>query len=259
MVEAADVLAPVLDDVVVIGAVALVVALSPDRDSEHPGVASRAAGGLATISPTRDVGPIPIAPTRDVDLAVDHELAMAVIEHLTAAGLEPSEEKGEAGFTWQRGDFKVQLMTPPAGRFAGKPKLPAQTALSYLPGHVVPIAFTDEPGRIRLRCASAGALVGLKHAAFGRRTYSGDLVDRDYHDAFQLLTLARRDVLADAAVDGNIRAVAKRVAERLAVDNGATSAAARERLALGLDPTLLAAERAIIRGARRALRDLDSI
>lgn len=78
--EAADVLVDVIDETVVIGAVALEVALG-DVDG----------GGHA---PTRDVDLVLIAPTRDVDLAVSPDAAEPVIAKLVGAGLAPSDEDG---------------------------------------------------------------------------------------------------------------------------------------------------------------------
>jgi hypothetical protein len=86
MREAASVLAPVRDEVVVFGAVALQVALSGSRAS--------------------------VAPTRDVDLAVRAEDAGRVVAELERAGLTRSLDPYEAGHTWVRGDLKVQLVRP---------------------------------------------------------------------------------------------------------------------------------------------------
>jgi hypothetical protein len=114
MREAADVLAPIVDDVVVIGAIAVTVALTPDRGTASGSTTARAPEAI------RDLDLVIVAPTRDVDLAVELSVAPAVVRQLTEQGLRPSEEPGERGFTWERGDLRVQLMTPPSGPRMGQ-------------------------------------------------------------------------------------------------------------------------------------------
>jgi hypothetical protein len=65
LAEAADVLGPVRDEVVVIGAAALEVALA-------------------------DSPSVTITPTRDVDVVVTVEHAAHVVSHLESAGLRPT-------------------------------------------------------------------------------------------------------------------------------------------------------------------------
>jgi hypothetical protein len=85
LAEAADVLSPVRDIVVVVGAAALEVALS----------------AAATVA---------IAPTRDVDVVVPVDRAADIISHIETANLRRSEIPHERDFTWVRGDLKVQLV-----------------------------------------------------------------------------------------------------------------------------------------------------
>ena len=83
LAEAAEVLGPEGDEVVVIGAAALEVALA-----DSPSVA--------------------VTPTRDVDVVVSVDRAADVVSHLESVGLRPSDVPYERGFTWVRGDVKVQ-------------------------------------------------------------------------------------------------------------------------------------------------------
>jgi hypothetical protein len=91
--EAARVLEPVRDEVVVIGAAAVQVVLASDD----------AVAGSPRSSLT-------ITPTRDVDLAVATQRVPAVVAHLEGTGFEPSEEPPQRGFTWIAGDLKIQLL-----------------------------------------------------------------------------------------------------------------------------------------------------
>jgi hypothetical protein len=75
LAEAADVLAAVRDDVLVIGAAALEVAL-PSASS------------------------VVITPTRDVDVVVPVERAAEIVSHLEAADTHRSEVEHERAFTW---------------------------------------------------------------------------------------------------------------------------------------------------------------
>src|SRR4051794_9690909 len=88
MREAAEVLAPVHDDVVVIGATGLEAAF---------------AGSDARTTATTDV-----------DCAFSIDGAAVVIAHLEEEGLARSDEPHERGFTWVREGLKVQLIRPPA-------------------------------------------------------------------------------------------------------------------------------------------------
>jgi hypothetical protein len=177
MREAASVLGPIVDDVVVIGALAVAVALSSDHAAGTP------AAELRRV--------VTIGPTFDVDLAVEPQAARAVVRHLTEQGLQPSTAPGERGFTWERDGLKVQLMTrpgPPRMRSAGEPRLPVQAALAIVARNQVPVAFVDGPDLRQFRCATPGALVVLKSAAFGRTRFTGAPADRDAHDVLQLLS-----------------------------------------------------------------------
>lgn len=80
--EAAGVLEPVLDEVVVIGAVAILVALNQPSDGPAKGA-------------TRDVDVIAISPTRDVDLAVSGSTAAA---EPTAEAAQRTVRRGAASF-----------------------------------------------------------------------------------------------------------------------------------------------------------------
>ena len=81
--EAADVLASVRDDVVVIGATAVQVALA-GRD-------------------------VVVTPTRDIDAGTRTEVVDRIVAELEQAGMTRSTEPHENGFTWVRGTLKVQL------------------------------------------------------------------------------------------------------------------------------------------------------
>ncbi|HWX44614.1 MAG TPA: hypothetical protein VNY52_04750 [Solirubrobacteraceae bacterium] len=81
MREAAAVLEPIRDDVVVIGAVAVQVAL--------------------------DGQDVALTPARDVDAGVATEAAQRVVEHLQACGLDRSELAHERSFRWVKDDLKA--------------------------------------------------------------------------------------------------------------------------------------------------------
>jgi hypothetical protein len=161
MEEAAEVVAPVRDDVVVFGAVALVVALN--------------------ATPAR------ITPTRDVDLIVRADRAQDVIRHLERSGLERSSVPHERSFTWVRDDPKVQLVRPfaPFAKGAAR-ELPSQPPLSAMgdPRHRDEISFEEAPSVPRCWSVSTAYLPALKGNAFGRARVGEDaIVERDYHDA----------------------------------------------------------------------------
>ena len=86
MREAAAVLEPVRDDVVIIGAVAVQVAL--------------------------DGHDVALTPTRDIDAGVKTAAVHRVVGRLEASGLTPSDVPHERSFTWVRGELKVQLLRP---------------------------------------------------------------------------------------------------------------------------------------------------
>jgi hypothetical protein len=92
LAEAADVLADIRDDLVVVGAAALEVALASDRRVE--------------VTATRDLDVVVITPTRDIDAVVPVDRAAVVVSRLEGAGLRRSEVDNERAFTWVRGDLK---------------------------------------------------------------------------------------------------------------------------------------------------------
>lgn len=230
--EAADVLARVRDDVVVIGASAVRVALDG-----HDAV---------------------ITPTRDVDAGTSVAAVDAVVTELEGAGLTPSAEPHEQGFTWIRGSLKVQLIRPfhpfPKGHAA---RLPVNTTLTALDGHRTAVAFADDPEMVRLWCADAAALVALKAQAFGRTRPGGQPVDRDFSDAILLLEHTIDDIARQVASDPSMRRRVLDAATRLATDGDAAAAAIRELVQAGAYKTPLAARQACDRATRRAIRELE--
>jgi hypothetical protein len=63
--------------------------------------------------------------------------------------------------------------------------------------HQLLVAFADEPAAPRLRCANAACLLALKQAAFGRTRPPDDTpVERDFHDAYLLISAAPDPVVA---------------------------------------------------------------
>lgn len=184
MREAADVLRPVRDRVVVIGAVALEAALFGSDASS--------------------------AATTDVDCAVDMASAPDVIAHLEATGLKPSDQAHERGFTWQRDGLKVQLIRPPA-RVASPPasRLPANMQFSVAGTYREDIAFEGSPEEPRLVVARAAAVLALKGHAFGRTRANGALVERDYHDAYLLIAHVGDEIASEfnATNDGQLKSL----------------------------------------------------
>lgn len=182
--EAAEALAGVRDDVVIVGAVAIEVALHG--------------------------APAAITPTRDVDLVVDAPNVEKVVKQLEAARLTPSELDFEKGFTWVRDDLKVQLIRGfhpfPQGRSAGLPVNPAADA-ARSSAHREEVAFAAEPKVARLWVANAACLVALKRNAFGRtRPPDNEVVRRDFHDVYLLVDQVPDQVLASYGVaDGGVR------------------------------------------------------
>ena len=169
LAEAADVLAPFREAVVVVGAAALEVALA-------------------------DAQSVAITPTRDVDVVVPTDRAADIVAHLEAADLRRSPVPHERQFTWVRGDLKVQLVRS----FHPFPKPPARGlptnvafGMASKAAHQLPVAFADDPAVLRLVCANAACLLALKQAAFGRTRPDNDTpVERDYHDAYLLVSAA---------------------------------------------------------------------
>jgi hypothetical protein len=228
---AANVLGPVRDDVVVIGASAVRVALD-GRDAS-------------------------VTPTRDIDAGTQTEAVERIVARLEQAGLKRSSEPHEHGFTWVRGTLKVQLIRPyhpfAKGAAAG---LPVNNTISELQRHRVPVAFDDEPDTPRLWCADAAALVGLKGEAFGRTRHDGAPVDRDFADVVLLLDHLLDEIEAQVATDDVMRRRVIHAANKLLEDD-ATTAAIRQLTLAGSYDTAQQARQATQRAATRALRTLD--
>lgn len=211
MRDAADVLAPVKDDVVVIGATALEAALA--------GKDTRATA------------------TTDVDCGVRVDSAARVIAELERAGLRQSEVAHERDFTWVRDDLKVQLIRPPARTVAPPVALlVTNTQLGLADKFREPVAFNDDPGVYRLWVATPAAVLALKGHAFGRTRPDSGLVERDYHDSYLLVEFAGDEIAVEfnSTDDGQLRGLIRRALDdlgsaeaRAAVRNQATRLDAR--------------------------------
>jgi hypothetical protein len=210
MREAADVLHGVSGEVVVIGAVALEAALS--------GSDARSAA------------------TTDLDGAVTIGSAAAVISHLEQAGLKPSDEPHERGFTWVRDGLKIQLIRP-AARAIRPPVsgLVSNTQFSVAENYRENIAFTEKPDEPRLVVARPAAVLALKCHAFGRTKPDGGVVERDYHDAFLLIAHVGEEIAAEynATDDGQLRSLIRKAVQDL--QSPAARQAVRNQL-LQLEP-----------------------
>lgn len=182
--EAAEALAAVKEDVVLVGAAAIEVALH---------------GVQGTITPTRDV-----------DLVVDAPDVEKVVKQLEAARLAPSKLDFERGFTWVRDDLKVQLMRGfhpfPQGRSTGLPVNPVADAARQV-AHREEVAFAAGPEVAQLWVATAACLIALKRNAFGRlRPPENQVVRRDFHDVYLLVDQVPDQVLASYGIaDGGVR------------------------------------------------------
>lgn len=229
LLEAAEVLDGIRDDVVVIGAVAVQVAL--------------------------DGHEVVLTPTRDVDAGIATEAAERVVAHLEDRGLRPSELPHERSFTWVKGALKVQLLRPfhpfPKGAARG---LPVNNMVSELGQHRVMVAFDTDPEIGRFWAASPAALIGLKEAAFGRTRFSGESVDRDFSDVASLLDRLGKEIATEVSPAPAMRARVVRAAQRLLNDEAALTAAARELVASGQEQDQRTAETGVRRAARRFLR-----
>lgn len=232
MREAAEVLAPVRDDVIVIGAVAVQVAL--------------------------DGHAVALTPTRDVDGAVKTDRIDAVVAQLKAAELQPSALPHERGFTWVKGDLKVQLLRPyhpfPKGAAKG---LPISNLIPELDQYRVLVAFDDPSEAPRFWSATAAALVALKEIAFGRSRPDGGLVERDFSDVALMLDRVGEEIAAEVRTGSPMLARVRTAAERLTNEETARAAAARELVRMGEQDSQGAAELAVGRTAQRFLRKLD--
>ncbi len=236
LLEAADVLGPFRDELIVVGAAALEVALAE-------------ASGTS------------ITPTRDVDAVVPVSRVDDVVAHLEGAKLTRSEVPHERAFTWVRGDLKVQLVRTyhPFPKGAAEP-LPANPVFGMAadPAHHETVAFMVDPTTSRLKCANAACLLALKEAAFGRkRPGSGAPVERDFHDAYLVISEVPETLLVELGVAGyEVRARAARAVSLLAEGNEATIAAARQMVRLRTADTQRAAEAAVRRDAARLQKRL---
>lgn len=238
LAEAADVLSSVREDVVVVGAAALEVALANTVET--------------------------ITPTRDVDVVVSTERAASVVAELESNGLQRSEIAHERAFTWVRGDLKVQLVRTfhPFPKAPAK-ALPANPAFGMVAAaaHQTAVAFADAPDDLRLRCANEVCLVALKHAAFGRtRKPDNAPVERDYHDVYLLLAGAPDTIVSQLGLaDYEVRTRTLAAITQLADGGPATIAAARQMLRLGAAASQQSAEADVRRVATRLRRRLDAL
>lgn len=235
--DAAEILDPFQHDVVVVGATALEVALA-------------------------SAGSVVITPTRDVDVVVPVEHVDTVVSRLVEAKMDPSNLAHERGFTWIRGDLKVQLVRTyhPFPNTRAR-KLPANPVFGMASerDHQVVVAFADEPDLSRLRCANAACLLALKQAAFGRTRGPDDTpVERDFHDAHLLLSAVPDAVAADLVTAGyEVRRRALDAISQLAAGGDATAAAARQMVRLDVADSQRLAEATVRRAAVRMQRRLD--
>jgi hypothetical protein len=234
---------------VVVGAAALEVALAD--------VVS------AASSPTRDLDLVTITPTRDVDVVVPVDRAREIVVHLEGIGLRRSEVPHERPFTWVRGDLKVQLVRtfhpfpkPPASSLPSNPVF----GMAAEPANQVIVAFADDPDAPRLVCANAACLLALKQAAFGRTRAVDDApVERDFHDAYLLITAVPHAIIDELAVATHeVRQRAVDAAEQLASGGEATQAAARQAVRLRAADTQRRAEAQVRRAAVQFQRRLAS-
>jgi hypothetical protein len=227
--DAAEVLAPLRDDVVVIGALAVQVALAG-----------------------HDVA---LTPTRDVDAGVATDAVERVVSHLEAEGLHRSDLAHERAFTWVRDELKVQLLRPfhpfPKGAARG---LPINNMITELDAHRMLVALDTAPEEGRFWVATPAALVGLKEAAFGRTRPDGEAVDRDFSDAALVIDRLADEMAEELADRSPMRGRVTRAARRLYSEDEATAAAAREFVRTGEEDTHAAAEASVRRAARRLLR-----
>lgn len=231
LIQAARVLEPVREDVVVIGALAVQVALSGHD--------------------------VLLAPTLDIDAGSPTERVNQVVERLERIGLRRSELKHERAFTWVDGEVKVQLIRPfhPFPKGAAR-RLPQNNLVAALADHRWLVAFEGEPEAGLFWAARPAALVALKEAAFGRTRHSGDPVDRDFSDVAMLLDREGERVAREADVDPEIRGGVLRAAERLATDAAAADAAGRELAASGQAGSQRAGRAITVAAATDLLADL---
>ncbi len=228
--SAAAVLEPVRDDVTLIGALAVQVAL--------------------------DGHDVALTPTHDADVGSPIERANEVVAELERAGLTRSKLPHEEPFTWIGEGIKVQIARPfhpfPKGAAA---RLPQISLVSELEANRWPVAFEDQPKRVALWAARPAALVALKEMAFGRTRPDGESVDRDFSDAALLLDRLGEEIVEEIVGGGQMRARVIQAAHRLLYD-GSAAAAAREMVAVGEVGTLREGEETTRRAAAGLLADL---
>jgi hypothetical protein len=231
LTETAQILDPIRDEVVVIGALAVQIAL--------------------------DGHDVALTPTLDIDAGTATEEVAQVVAHLEEQGLRRSKEDHERAFTWVKDDVKVQLIRPfhpfPKGAAA---KLPTNNLVAELKHNRWLIGFEEEPERGRFWATRPAMLVALKEAAFGRTRPNGEPVDRDFSDAALLLDGLGDLILQEVATATQMRLRVQRAAERLNEEATATTAAARELVATGQEENQRAAEAVVLRASRRILREI---
>ena len=224
LLDAAAILGPIRDEVVVIGALAVQIAL--------------------------DGHEVALTPTRDIDAGVETDAVDRVVAHLEGAGLRQSEVSHEHAFTWVKDDIKVQLLRPfhpfPKGNARG---LPTNNMVGELGDHRWLVSFEDKPDHGRLWAATPAALVALKEAAFGRTRPSGEAVDRDFSDVALLLDRLGDQIAIEVESASPMRGRVIQAAERLDQDEAAIAAAARELVRSGHGETVPSAEAFVRRAA----------
>lgn len=153
------------------------------------------------------------------------------------------------------------------GTFHPFPKGPAKAlpanpvfGMAANPLHQVTIAFVDEPDEPRLHCANTACLLALKHAAFGRtRPPENVPVERDYHDAYLLVSAVPDALLTDfECAEHEVRTRAMDAIAQLAAGELATAAAARQMVRLRVATSQRSAEATVRRAANRAQRLLQA-
>jgi hypothetical protein len=231
--EAAAILTPVCSEVVVVGALAVQVVLDG-----HDAL---------------------LAPTGDIDVAISIESTKAVVDHLEREGLRPSDLIYERGFTWVKGEVKVQLMAPfnPIARRRPPAKgLPVNHLVAELEGHRWLVAFKEDPTRGLFYSVRPAALVALKESAFGRERADGQKVDRDFSDVALLLEKLGDQIISEVAAPSQMRWRVLRAATMLTGDEESRAAATRELVATGQEESHRSAEAMVTRAARDVVRAL---
>jgi hypothetical protein len=209
--DAAAALEPVKNDIVVVGAAAVDVALHGR--------------------------PAAITPTRDVDVVVDKDNVERIVSRLEEAELRPSEIDYEAGFTWVRDDLKVQLIRGfhpfPKGASRGLPQNDVADAARMV-AHREEVSFAGDPERARLWVATPACLLALKQRAFGRtRASTDEIVKRDYYDAFLLIAQIPDELLAAYGIaNGHVRERVRKAVSVLAADGTEVRLAGEEMVEL---------------------------